>query len=109
MNEQTFADQVEHLFLAIEHWLEAASDDIDFESNEGRLKIHIGPAQWVLSKQNALHEIWLASPLGAYHFHLTNDNRWLTHRGDELIQTLAKTIEKISLVPLNPQQFKLEH
>lgn len=109
MNEHTFAERVEHLFLAIEHWLEASSDDVDFESNEGRLKIQIGSAQWVLSKQTALFEIWLASPSGAFHFHLSDDNRWLTNAGDELIQTIAKTIAQITSLPLNPLQFKLEH
>lgn len=107
MNEQTFADQIEQLFLAIEHWLEATSDEIDFESDQGRLKIQIDHSQWILSKQTALNEIWLATPAGAYHFHL-QDSRWVTNANQELIQILAQTIQKATSISLNPNQFNLE-
>jgi CyaY protein len=101
MNEKQFHDLTESLFFRIETWLEHENSDIDFETQQGILTITLpNESQILLSQQAQLKEIWLASPLGAYHFQL-NANQWLTRRGEELGQILVDIFQKQAGIKLN--------
>ncbi|MGD9591041.1 MAG: iron donor protein CyaY [Candidatus Berkiella sp.] len=104
MNEQQYHDTVDDLFLAIEHWLEKASAELDFETQQNILTITLPQGEaLIFSKQAFLQEVWLATPLGAYHFHLAT--HWQTKQGQSLIHVLAQSIEQIAHIVLDPTTF----
>ncbi|MFI4938134.1 MAG: iron donor protein CyaY [Candidatus Berkiellales bacterium] len=94
MDEQQFHAEVDALFLEVEKWLEDNNQDIDFESQEGRLTI-ITPqgSQLILSRQTPLREIWLAAKSGAYHFQKIQA-QWCTQQGQTLFALLAQNLER---------------
>lgn len=104
MNEQQFHDQVDTLFLNIEQWLEQADAVLDFETAQGILTITLPQAsQLILSRQSALQEVWLATPLGAYHF--SYRQKWLTKTNQELITLLQDIIQQKANIILDPNTF----
>lgn len=107
MNAHQFDEIVSKLFLSIEHWLEQENDEIDFESNQERLKVEVNNCYLILSKQSPLEEVWLATPLGAYHFRYLSGS-WLTNKQEALIEVIADTLSKKGGVIVNPENWKLE-
>ncbi|MBS0286422.1 MAG: iron donor protein CyaY [Proteobacteria bacterium] len=104
MNEQQFQDQVDALFLQIEQWLEQADTVLDFETAQGILTITLPQAsQLILSRQPSLQEVWLATPVGAYHF--SYRQKWLTKKGEELISLLQEIIQQKANIILDPNTF----
>lgn len=105
MNEKQFSTEVDRLFLAIEAWLESTSSELDFESHEGMLTLALpNKNQIVLSRQTTLQEVWLASPLGAYHFRY-HSTGWRTAQGKELLQVLVDTVKQQTNITLNITHF----
>lgn len=99
MNEQQFHHRVDELFLAIEHWLEENSDEIDFESQEGLLTIILpSGSRLILSRQAALKEVWLASSQGAYHFRYHQE--WISTKGESLFPLLMEIIQNQANITL---------
>lgn len=93
MNELEFQAEVDSVFLRLEEAIEKVSDDIDFESNQGILKIMLPSGTVVLSRQSALQEIWLASPQGAYHFQYTAAG-WATRGGQSLLVLIKAMLQE---------------
>ncbi|MHC5211045.1 MAG: iron donor protein CyaY [Planctomycetota bacterium] len=64
-------------------------DAFDVEAADGKLSIELEDGQvFILSRQSATSQIWLAEPSGGWHFDW-NGAHWLCDkRGVELIQTL---------------------
>ncbi|MBS0288976.1 MAG: iron donor protein CyaY [Proteobacteria bacterium] len=106
MNEQQFHETVDALFLRIEEWIEKTNAQLDFELQEGILTI-ILPAQSriVLSRQTAMKEVWLASPLGAYHFQW-NAGLWQTKQGLSLLNVLAAALQQNANVDVDLSTFQ---
>ncbi len=107
MSEQQFHNRVDALFLAIEQWLEKEDVGLDFETQENILTITLPTeAQCIFSRQVILQEVWLATPLGAYHFQFTS--LWETKQGQSLITVLQTTVEQLTGIVLNPKTFNLQ-
>lgn len=99
MNERQFQTVSDSVFLSIEEWLEKAVD-LDIESATNLLTISFpSGTQLILSKQSALKEIWLASPLGAYHFQHTAKG-WMTRQDQALFMVIANTVEQLADITL---------
>jgi len=78
-------------------------DDIDLEMSDGKLVIEFGDGiKYIVNRQSAADQIWLAEPQGGWHFDY-RDGRWIDDkRGVELIASLdelisAKLGEEIAL------------
>ncbi len=105
MNEQAFHQQIDTLFFKIEEWIEKSETTLDFEMQEGILTLFLPEgSQLILSRQATLQEVWLASPLGAYHFRRAGEE-WVTQQGEKLLPTLANIIENKAHVILDLHQF----
>lgn len=106
MNEQQFHDTVDALFLAIEQWLEK-ENVLDFETQENILTITLPEGeQLIFSRQAYLKEVWLATPLGAYHFQLAS--QWQTKQGQTLLDVLCEVVQKITTIVLDPNTFSFQ-
>jgi CyaY protein len=106
MNEQEFHAEVDKLFLGIEEWIEQSSSEMDFESQEGMLIIEFpDTTQMILSRQTTLQEVWLASPLGAYHFRLMS-HQWLTAQNQSLLQVIVDVVKQKANITLDHKQFQ---
>lgn len=88
-----FDRRVDALFLAIEQIMEQSAPDLDFESQEGLLRIELPNAPLLLSRQPAREEIWLACSAGGFHFHEQN-GQWVTQDGQLLTALLTAMIEQ---------------
>ncbi len=105
MNEQEFQVEVDRLFLKIEHWLEQYDEELDFEANEGMLTVILPEgSQMILSRQAVLREVWLASPLGAFHFQFSN-NDWQTRQAESLLVVLADVAKRKAGITLDLRSF----
>ncbi len=78
-------------------------DDIDLEMSDGKLVIEFGDGiKYIVNRQSAADQIWLAEPQGGWHFDY-RDGQWIDDkRGVELIASLdelmsAKLGEEIAL------------
>jgi CyaY protein len=101
MNEQQYHTEVDKLFYAIEQALEKSALDIDFESQQGILTLELpNKGEIILSRQTALQEVWLASPLGAFHFQYQH-HKWLTKQGQSLVTTLTEIVQKLMAVTVD--------
>lgn len=88
MNEKVYHAEIDKLFLELEETLETASPEIETFQEEGILKVTLAEgSQLIFSRQTPLQELWLASPIGAFHFHLKQDE-WVTHQGQSLKEVL---------------------
>jgi CyaY protein len=105
MQEPYFHAEVDKLFLEIEQWLEKSHADIDFESQEGILTVSLGEGRLVLSRQTPAREIWLASPLGAYHFRYTPMG-WVTQQGHSLLPVISQIVQQCAGIILDITQIK---
>ncbi len=106
MNEQEFQVEVDRLFLKIEHWLEQYDEELDFESSESILTLILPDgSQMILSRQATLREVWLASPLGAFHFQFSN-NAWRTRQSESLLVVLADVVKRKAGITLDVSLFR---
>lgn len=106
MKAQEFHAKADELFLAIEQWLEMENDDIDFESQEGRLTIILpNEQQLIFSRQTSLSEIWLASPQGAYHFQYIGED-WCTRQGQTLLASMVSIVQEQTNIRLDVTHFR---
>lgn len=104
MIDAQFHAKVDQLFLDIERWLEITDPNIDFESQEGILTVSLGDGCIVLSRQAPVREIWLASPVGAYHFRDTPAG-WLTLQEQSLLTLLIQIFQQCAGITLEIAQF----
>lgn len=88
-----FDESVENVFLYVEQALENA--DCDFETFENRLHIYVDGVEIILSRQTALKELWLACPLGGFHFKLISDT-WQTQKGECLYPLLSQVLKELT-------------
>jgi len=87
------ADQVmQSLFARL---TEMDPDEVDADLAMGVLSLQFADGKkFILNRQTAAHQIWLAHGVTAYHFALDADSgRWLDTKGrGELTQILARAI-----------------
>ncbi|MGK0411313.1 MAG: CyaY protein [Shewanella psychromarinicola] len=105
ITDTEFHRLADEMFAEIENAVEKAIDeqdadvDINASGNVLQLAFEDG-SQIVINKQEPLHEIWLATKSGGYHFNY-NDEKWLdTRNGLEFMPFVIDAINKQSGIVL---------
>jgi CyaY protein len=104
MNDSQFHHLADQLFLFLEDTFEDGEDDIECEASGNVLTLEFeNRSQIVINRQEPLHEIWVASKSGGYHFKYHQEKHvWLcTRSGAELMTLLKKECEVQSGKALN--------
>ncbi|MGX9462014.1 iron donor protein CyaY [Shewanella sp. A14] len=106
ITDTEFHRLADEMFGKIDNAVEKAIDeqdadvDIDASGNVLQLSFEDG-SQIVINKQEPLHEIWIATKFGGYHFNYTDD-KWLdTRNGLEFMPFVIDSIKKQSGIILD--------
>ena len=97
MNDSEFHRLADQLWLTIEERLDDwdGDSDIDCEINGGVLTITFeNGSKIIINRQEPLHQVWLATKQGGYHFDLKGDE-WICERVKQSVS--AKIACRISL------------
>ncbi|WBL70760.1 iron donor protein CyaY [Serratia liquefaciens] len=90
MNDSEFHQLADQLMLNIEETLDDFNGDadIDYETNGGVMTLSFeNGTKIVINRQEPLHQIWLATKTGGYHFNY-RDGVWLCDRSDRAFYPL---------------------
>lgn len=90
MNDSEFHQLADILMLNIEEALDSyqGNADIDYEINGGVMTLTFeNGSKIVINRQEPLHQIWLATKAGGYHFNYQN-SVWLCDRSGTPFFTL---------------------
>ncbi|TBL94063.1 iron donor protein CyaY [Hafnia alvei] len=93
MNDTEFHQLADKLMLNIEEAIDAyeGDADIDYETNGGVMTLTFeNGSKIVINRQEPLHQVWLATKAGGYHFSLRDDS-WICDRSGEEFYTLLST------------------
>ena len=92
MNDSEFHRLADTLWLTIEERLDDwdGDSDIDCEINGGVLTITFeNGSKIIINRQEPLHQVWLATKQGGYHFDLKGDE-WICDRSGETFWDLLE-------------------
>ncbi len=93
MNDSQFQQLADQLMLHIEEELDRyeGDADIDYEINSGVMTLTFeNDTKIIINRQEPLHQIWLATKSGGYHFDYKND-AWISDRsGHEFLALLSE-------------------
>ncbi|MHA7844835.1 iron donor protein CyaY [Serratia sp. D1N4] len=84
MNDSEFHQLADQLMLDIEQTLDDfdGDADIDYETNGGVMTLSFeNGTKIVINRQEPLHQVWLATKTGGYHFN-HRDGAWFCDRSD---------------------------
>ena len=90
MNDSEFHQLADALMLTIEEALDDfdGDADIDYETNSGVMTLSFeNGSKIVINRQEPLHQVWLATKAGGYHFSY-RDEQWVCDRSGESFFTL---------------------
>ncbi|MEL0579925.1 iron donor protein CyaY [Pectobacterium punjabense] len=93
MNDSEFHQLADELMLQLEETLDRfeGDADIDYEINGGVMTLSFeNSSKIVINRQEPLHQIWLATKAGGYHFTLQAE-RWICNRSGEDFLTLLSS------------------
>lgn len=82
MNESTYHELIDDLFIRIEEALDELEEelDIDYESAEGILTLTLpDQSKIILNKQPPLLQLWVATKFNGHHFNY-EDGKWIDER-----------------------------
>lgn len=105
MNDTQFHQLADQLYRYIEDAIDnfAGDSDIDYETNGGVMTLTFeNDNKIIINRQEPLHQVWLATKSGGYHFDPV-DGHWISDRdGQEFIALLSaactqQTGEKVVL------------
>ncbi|MCW2479070.1 iron donor protein CyaY [Candidatus Symbiopectobacterium sp. NZEC135] len=85
MNDSEFHQLADALMLTIEEALDdfEGDADIDYETNGGVMTLSFeNGSKIVINRQEPLHQVWLATKAGGYHFNY-RDEQWICDRSGE--------------------------
>jgi CyaY protein len=105
MTDTEFHQLVDAMFSKIESAIEYAIDeqdaDVDINASGNLLQLEFEDgSQIVINKQEPLHEIWIATRFGGYHFAF-KDQRWFDDRNQqEFLPFVIESILKQSGIAL---------
>jgi len=92
MKDSEFHQLADSLMLRLEEQLDAwdGDSDIDYETQAGIMTLSFeNGSKIIINRQEPLHQIWLATKGGGYHFDYQN-GQWICNRsGVEFWQLLA--------------------
>ncbi|MGM3173441.1 iron donor protein CyaY [Dickeya lacustris] len=93
MNDSEFHQLADALMLKIEETLDnfEGDADIDYETNGGVMTLGFeNGSKIVINRQEPMHQVWLATKSGGYHFGY-QQGRWLCDRsGQDFMALLAQ-------------------
>ncbi|POD90326.1 iron donor protein CyaY [Pectobacterium odoriferum] len=93
MNDSEFHQLADELMLQLEETLDRfeGDADIDYEINGGVMTLSFeNGSKIVINRQEPLHQIWLATKTGGYHFNLQAEH-WICDRSGEDFITLLSS------------------
>ncbi|MGX9418612.1 iron donor protein CyaY [Vibrio sp. RC27] len=95
MNDTEFHQLVDVELEKIEELIDDSGADIDYESLGNVMNLEFEDrSQIVINRQEPMHEIWLASRSGGFHFKRI-DEQWICSKtGAELIEFVKGECEK---------------
>ncbi|RCU45507.1 MULTISPECIES: iron donor protein CyaY [Corallincola] len=97
MNDSQYHQLADQQMSAIEQAIDDAGADIDYESQGGILTLEFeNRSKIIINKQAPLHQLWLATKFGGYHYNYV-DGQWIDDRsGDEFTTVLSSAIKQQS-------------
>jgi len=97
MNDSQFHTLVDQQLEQIEEAVEHSGADIDFETNGGVLTLEFADrSKIIINRQEPLHQLWVATRFGGFHFDYRG-GKWIDDRsGDELMAFLADALSRQS-------------
>ncbi|MGO2509261.1 iron donor protein CyaY [Vibrio hibernica] len=90
MNDTEFHQLVDIQMTAIEEAIDDSGADIDYEVSGNVMTLEFeNRSQIIINRQEPMHEIWLASKSGGYHFKYV-DNNWICSKTGAELFALVK-------------------
>ena len=101
MNDTEFHQLVDAQMQIIEESIDDSGADIDYEVTGNVMTLEFEDrSQIIINRQEPMHEIWLASKSGGFHFKL-QDGQWICSKtGLELVAMVKQECEKQSSEPV---------
>ncbi|WON77109.1 iron donor protein CyaY [Serratia sp. UGAL515B_01] len=97
MNDSEFHQLADQLMLNIEATLDnfEGDADIDYETNGGVMTLSFeNGTKIVINRQEPLHQVWLATKAGGYHFNY-RENTWCCDRsGRAFYEVLSDAVSE---------------
>ncbi|WP_409308396.1 iron donor protein CyaY [Pectobacterium sp. B1J-3] len=90
MNDSEFHQLADKLMGQLEQTLDQfdGDADIDYETNGGVMTLAFeNGSKIVINRQEPMHQVWLATKAGGYHFNY-QDSRWICDRSGQDFTTL---------------------
>ncbi|HGJ5857994.1 iron donor protein CyaY [Arsenophonus nasoniae] len=104
MTDTEFHQLVDKLMDRIEEQLDQydGNNDIDCETHSGIMTLTFeNDSKIIINRQEPLHQIWLATRSGGYHFNYKADNWYCARSKKNFIQILAYAISEQSGEPFS--------
>lgn len=90
MNDTEFNQLADQALNTIEEMVDDSGADMDYETHGNVMTLEMdNRSQIIINKQEPMHEIWLASKSGGYHFSY-QDGQWICSRSGRELLTLVK-------------------
>ncbi|MCL9783547.1 iron donor protein CyaY [Vibrio sp. S4M6] len=90
MNDSEFHQKVDAQLQLIEEAIDNSGADIDYEVSGNVMTLEFEDrSQIIINRQEPMHEIWLASKSGGYHFKLIED-AWICSKTGVEFQAMVK-------------------
>ncbi|MFA0087285.1 iron donor protein CyaY [Vibrio sp. 10N.286.49.C2] len=95
MNDTEFHVLVDTQMQNIEEAIDDSGADIDYEVSGNVMTLEFeNRSQIIINRQEPMHEIWLASKSGGFHFKLVGDSWICSRSGVELMAMVKSECEK---------------
>lgn len=95
MNDTEFHQLVDAQMQIIEESIDDSGADIDYEVSGNVMTLEFEDrSQIIINRQEPMHEIWLASKSGGFHFKLVEDKWTCSKTGMELFEMVKQECEK---------------
>ncbi|GAA5218607.1 iron donor protein CyaY [Corallincola platygyrae] len=97
MNDSQYHQLADQQMTAIEEAIDESGADIDYESQGGILTLEFeDSSKIIINKQAPIHQLWLATKFGGYHYNYV-EGQWIDDRsGDEFTSFLSDAIKQQS-------------
>ena len=97
MNDTEYHQIVDQVFTQIEEAIDESGSDIDYETVGNVMTLEFDDrSQIVINRQEPMHEIWLASKSGGFHFSYKNSEWMCSKTQVELFSLVKQECEKHS-------------
>ena len=95
MNDTEFHQLGDEQLQTIEEAIDDSGADIDYETSGNVMTLEFeNRSQIIINRQEPMHEIWLASKSGGFHFKLQGSEWICSKTGIELIAMVKEECEK---------------